>query len=235
MNPKGLRFFLDFDGTISTEDVVDKILERFADKEWRVIEKQWAAGVIGSRECLSRQMALVRAKPREFGRLLDAVNIDPYFVPFLRHARAAGVPVAVVSDGFDLVIGRVLERALGAESEIVRSIPVYSNHLEWRDGLLAAHFSEASCAHGCATCKERVIREIARPGETVVFVGDGWSDRFGASVSAFTFAKHRLLKFCREKKLPHRPYSNFKAVDAWLARETAVAAATRSAPVARTA
>jgi 2-hydroxy-3-keto-5-methylthiopentenyl-1-phosphate phosphatase len=32
-----IRFFLDFDGTIAQNDVVDLILERFADKGWKKI------------------------------------------------------------------------------------------------------------------------------------------------------------------------------------------------------
>jgi 2-hydroxy-3-keto-5-methylthiopentenyl-1-phosphate phosphatase len=49
--PSGVRVFVDFDGTISLEDTTDVILERFADPEWRKVESEWLAGIIGSREC----------------------------------------------------------------------------------------------------------------------------------------------------------------------------------------
>jgi 2-hydroxy-3-keto-5-methylthiopentenyl-1-phosphate phosphatase len=68
--PSGVRVFVDFDGTISLEDTTDVILERFADPEWRKVESEWLAGVIGSRECLARQIDLVRATPEE----LDSVG-----------------------------------------------------------------------------------------------------------------------------------------------------------------
>lgn len=66
--PSGVRVFVDFDGTISLEDTTDVILERFADPEWRTVEAEWLAGRIGSRECLARQIDLVRAS-REICKL----------------------------------------------------------------------------------------------------------------------------------------------------------------------
>ena len=63
--------FLDFDGTISRCDVVDAILEAYADPGWLQIEATWQAGGIGSRECLRAQMSLVRATRASLDRLLD--------------------------------------------------------------------------------------------------------------------------------------------------------------------
>ena len=56
-----IKFFVDFDGTITKKDVVDMILERFADPSWKTVEKDWTEGKIGSRECLTKQLALVSA------------------------------------------------------------------------------------------------------------------------------------------------------------------------------
>ena len=55
----------DFDGTITRTDVIDNILQRFADPSWQAIEAQWVQGEIGSRECLSRQLSLVNASPAQ--------------------------------------------------------------------------------------------------------------------------------------------------------------------------
>src|SRR5258708_36358064 len=61
--PLQVRMFVDFDGTIALEDTTDVILERFALPEWRVVEADWVAGLIGSRECLARQVDMIRARP----------------------------------------------------------------------------------------------------------------------------------------------------------------------------
>src|SRR3990167_7759814 len=107
-----LRFFLDFDGTITKADVVDLVLERFASPAWRDVEKEWTSGKIGSRECLGRQLGLVAAGMSELNALVDAVDVDAGFVPFLKAAHELSVPVTIVSDGFEPFIRRILERVV---------------------------------------------------------------------------------------------------------------------------
>ncbi|MGH7197743.1 MAG: MtnX-like HAD-IB family phosphatase, partial [Candidatus Omnitrophota bacterium] len=216
---KQLRFFVDFDGTITQNDVVDMILERFASREWRDIEKLWVEGKIGSRECLSRQMQLVSASDEELKKLLSEVQADPYFVSFLRTAKELGVPVSVVSDGFERVIRDILLRELGEEPELLQSLPVYANRLIRNENRFEVVFPEGPlCEHYCANCKPALIREERQDGEQVIFVGDGLSDRFAALESNFTFAKKKLLDFCRKNRIQHREYTSFKEIEAWLAK-----------------
>jgi 2-hydroxy-3-keto-5-methylthiopentenyl-1-phosphate phosphatase len=64
----------DFDGTITRTDVIDSILQRFADPSWEAIENAWLAGDIGSRECLSRQLSQVKATPTQLLDLFDNIE-----------------------------------------------------------------------------------------------------------------------------------------------------------------
>lgn len=212
-----VKFYLDFDGTIATNDVTDMVLERFADKKWQEIEKLWQAGEIGSRECLSRQIALVKAGPADLEKLCAEVRVDEGFISFLKYARSIGVPVRVVSDGFDFVIQRVLGRELREFPELLRELPVHSNRLVFTPaGPKAAFATEDVCAHGCANCKPEVIKATATPDESILFVGDGLSDRYAAMLSSVTFAKKKLLTFCRDNDLNHEPYEHFGQVEEWL-------------------
>ena len=68
--------FCDFDGTITQLDVTDQILAQLAHPSWREIEQEWMLGLIGSRECLERQIALVDAPAEELHAVIDAVAID---------------------------------------------------------------------------------------------------------------------------------------------------------------
>lgn len=215
-----LRFFIDFDGTISKNDVVDLILERFGMRQWTDIERLWLEGKIGSRECLSRQMDLVSAREEDFSALINEVEIDPAFVSFLARAKNLNVPVTIVSDGFDIVIGSILKRALSKDPELLSNLPVYSNKLIRSANGYKAQFPEGPlCEHACANCKPRVIRALSKEGEKIIFVGDGLSDRFAAAEAHLTFAKSKLLKFCQEKKIAHRPYQDFREIEAWLSSE----------------
>ena len=212
-----VQFFIDFDGTITKTDVVDKILEKFASDEWKEIEKEWIEGTIGSRECLTRQLALVSATKTEISQLISEVEIDPHFVSFLKLADQYGVSVTIVSDGFRLIIEGVLKHALKNTGDLYKFISIYANDLVWKDEHLNVAFPDgAVCQHGCANCKPRVILKRQTKGKKVIFIGDGLSDRFAAMVSDLTFAKSKLLKFCEQKNIKHKKYSNFKEIEEWM-------------------
>ena len=100
----------DFDGTIATEDVTDSLLTRFADPAWQTIEAEWKAWRIGSRECMTRQVALIRATREDIDRHLDTIEIDPDFADFVAQCRDYDVPLTVVSDGLDYPIRQLLAR-----------------------------------------------------------------------------------------------------------------------------
>ena len=211
-----LRIFVDFDGTITTRDVVDVVLEKFARKEWLDVEKDWQTGRIGSRECLTRQMNFVVAKEEELTHLIDPIEIDPFFIGFLKRSKEHGIPVSVVSDGFDLFIDQILKKNFKDSPEFLTGLPVFCNRLYWTGKGLKAVFTGPPCAHGCANCKVAVIKKYSAPEEEIIFVGDGLSDRFAAEASDLTFAKGKLLDHCKTKNISHKAYSNFGEVTEWL-------------------
>lgn len=189
-----IRVLLDFDGTITLEDTVDRLLERFAQPEWRRIERAWEAGDIGSRECLERQTALLRAAPEALDALIDAVPLDPGFAPLVRRCRDLDLELLIVSDGYDRAIRRVLSRAGLA-------IPFVSNVLQplgddrWR---LCAPSCKASCRVEAAHCKCARVP----PAGAVVLIGDGRSDFCVAHAAQYVIAKGRLAAYCKQKHLP---------------------------------
>ena len=216
-----IQFFLDFDGTITKKDVVDLILEHFASSEWRSVEREWVEGKIGSRECLTRQIALAKVTREELKKLDDHVEVDPTFFPFLKTVKDLGIPVTIVSDGFKVMIEQVLKHASKNAEGLPGPLPIFSNQLEWHGSSVQARFPEGPvCEHGCANCKPRVIASQRVPGKKIIFVGDGLSDRFAAEASDLTFAKGKLLKFCEEKNITHKKYSNFKEIEEWVLKQS---------------
>lgn len=196
------RLFIDFDGTIALADSTDDLLERFAAPGWEVAETEWLAGKIGSRECLSRQVDLLRLRPEALRAFVATVEIDPGFRDFVALAQSLGVPVAVVSDGLDLVIQGAL-RGAGL------SLPVFANTLTWRGAdrwSLAFPYSDPDCGSQSGHCK---CRSLAVDGPGAVLIGDGRSDYCGAASADFVFAKASLLDHCRAAAIPHEPFTSF--------------------------
>ena len=210
--------FSDFDGTISQVDVTDSILENFADPAWREVEDKWVRGEIGSRDCLMRQMALVKASRDELDRLIDCVPIDPGFVSFHEFARDRAAPLYVVSDGFDYVIRRLLRRAV-VSGPLRNGRDLFSSALKAVGGELRTSFPHppAGCEHGCATCKPDIMRHLGRGRRPVIFVGDGLSDRYAVHQADVVFAKGNLLDYCRKNGVDCQPWRTFADVEGALA------------------
>lgn len=195
--------FVDFDGTIACEDTTDRILERFADPGWHAIENQWKAGEIGSRECMVRQIDLIRATPAEIDAALAQVEIDPHFPDFVARCQALGLPVTVVSDGLDRNVETILKRA-------GLNLPYFANHLEWLgDDRWRLTFPHASsdCSVLSGNCKCRVTEAVR--DRLRVMIGDGRSDFCVAGRADMVLSKASLTRHCTENSLPHQPFENF--------------------------
>lgn len=195
--------FCDFDGTISTFDVTDFLLERFAAPGWEELEERWARGEIGSRECMARQVALLDCSREEFETALLEVTIDPGFSRFLQVARRLGANVTVVSDGMDRAIAFVLAR------HSIRNLPIMANRLvregERRFRLEHPH-AKAHCRAVSGTCK--CAAATGRSNRTVL-VGDGRSDFCGSGAVDLVLAKAALADHCEERLHPHLRFETF--------------------------
>lgn len=195
---------IDFDGTITRRDTTDQILERFALPEWQEIELDWLAGRMGSRECMRRQVELLRVTPAALDAFIAGIEIDWGFLSFVRICARHGVPLTVVSDGLDLTIRQVLKRVgLG-------HLPIIANHLEPVGGdrwLLSSPHAATSGDCTSGTCKCAVADGLHRP--LTLLVGDGKSDHCVAGQADLVFAKKGLIAHCRDNFLPHHPFSTF--------------------------
>lgn len=209
--------FCDFDGTVTQADVTDCILEELADPSWREVEAAWVRGMIGSRECLERQMALVQASSKQLNTLIDSIAIDPGFAAFYRFTEERGIPFYILSDGFDYVIRRVLRRA-GANGELRNGRHLFTSAMRVEGNRVKVNFphEEDVCEHGCATCKAAIIRRIGRGYHPVIFIGDGLSDRFAVEESDIVFAKSHLLSYCAKKGIRAQAFEAFAEIQARL-------------------
>jgi 2,3-diketo-5-methylthio-1-phosphopentane phosphatase len=195
----------DFDGTIAHVDVTDGVLSRFALPQWEDIEAEWKAGRIGSRECMKRQVDLLRVSRADLDAYLDTVEIDPAFPAFVADCRARGLEPVVISDGIDYSIRRILGRH-GLE-DLLRA----SNRLvPLGEDRYSLEFPDANpkCSAGSGTCKCRSSNRMAS-GRSRLLIGDGTSDFCLAGEADLVFAKHKLLQRCIERGLPHRACPDF--------------------------
>jgi len=208
------QVLVDFDGTIAPSDPTDRILERFADPTWLVVEAAWQSGRISSSVCMQRQVELLRATPEELDEEIAKVRLDPACPVFLEFCRQLDADVKIVSDGFDRVISTALEQA-------DLTVPFFANRLVWLGGhrwqLTFPHWL-GECRVGGANCK--CSHAWHRCGPRVV-MGDGRSDFCMAAAADHVIAKGALARNCLSLGRPHAEFADFDEATAslsvWLA------------------
>jgi len=214
MHPK-LAIYCDFDGTVTTRDTVDFLLEQLATPEWEDIEAQWEEGLISSRECMARQIPLIQGGWAAIESLLPEVEIDPTFAGFVQWCQSHRISLTLVSEGLDRVIHALLDRE-GIQ------LPVWANHLEENaQGKLSLSFPNAPSDPRCQSglCKCKVINQplfSSNPDIHRVVIGDGMSDRCWSEEADTLFAKSKLVQYCQENKIPFIPFDHFQTIQAVL-------------------
>ncbi len=197
----------DFDGTISLKDTTDHLLETFAMSGWEEIEQQWEQGLIGSKQCMQQQIALLDMTPQQLYKCLDQIEIDPGFLNFVKLTTIHKIPLVIVSDGMDLVIRYILSKyKLG-------HLPIIANHLvqvsenRWK---LESPNSNTACKSASGTCKCKVAQSHEQ--DHIILIGDGRSDFCLAETANYVFAKKSLIEHCRKSKILHTPFSTFSEI-----------------------
>jgi 2-hydroxy-3-keto-5-methylthiopentenyl-1-phosphate phosphatase len=168
---------MDYDSTICLTAISDEIMKEDSVRPgWKEIDDAYVEGRMGSRENLELFMPLLPGDPAPLFATAEKQPHDPAFARFVARARAAGVALEVVSDGFGFYVGHNLER-IG-----VTGMSIATSRMTWpgEHPRIEFPFGHPAC-RVCGTCKrERVLAYQAR-GFHVAFVGDGFTDRYAAA------------------------------------------------------
>jgi len=184
------QIWIDFDGTITKKDTLDELILKYSiDDSWKLIEKKWQAGLIGSRKCLEEEFALLRVTKTELQKHIENIEIDDGLFDLLNIIKTYSIPVAIVSDGIDLFINRVLA------NHGIHNIAIRSNSIEYDEPYLKliCPYSNADCITGAAHCKCLSMDVLKASAKKSVYIGDGLSDLCAAERSDFVFAKEEKL------------------------------------------
>jgi 2-hydroxy-3-keto-5-methylthiopentenyl-1-phosphate phosphatase len=208
-----LAILVDYDGTIALTDVSDTIMAEFVTGEWEEMAARYDAGLIGSRRLMELEMEMLQAAdPAAIAATAAGQPHDAGFAPFVGRARAAGIPVEIVSDGYGFFISSAMV-SLG-----LPDIPIITAETTFPGGRARIAFPNGhpEC-FVCGTCKRNRVLAHQAAGRAVVFVGDGESDRYAAGYADIVFAKRALVRLCLENSWPFQRWTELAEIDSWLA------------------
>ena len=108
---KPLAVLVDFDGTITTADIGDQVIIKFAEPGWENALLRFKAGEINVRELWSYEISLLR-KNRESEAVTYSVNsaeIRKGFREFVEYCYAQKIKIEVASSGMNFYVDSILE------------------------------------------------------------------------------------------------------------------------------
>jgi 2-hydroxy-3-keto-5-methylthiopentenyl-1-phosphate phosphatase len=211
--PSRLLALFDYDGTATTHECMEIVLQDLIGDAWRPFEDEVRRGTMGHVECLRRQVALVRAPRHEFLGALSAIaEPRPGLAMFLAAVEAGGGSAAILSAGFREAIEATWRR------HGLPPVHLYASELVGlgeNDGPpYGMHYNDllGDCPRcGPGACKATLARALRRDGDLLVYFGDGASDLCPAREADLTFARDYLAELCEAEGLPWRPLDDFAA------------------------
>ena len=205
-----LAVLVDFDGTITMQDIGDVVIETFAREDWRPVSDSFARGEISLRELWAAEVSYLRAEDndamREYAR--EVARVRPGFHEFVAYCRENEIPLEVASSGIKFYIDAVLDKA--GVKELPVASPSHAFDAQGR-GLVTFENGLRDCGI-TAMCKCERVWQQRRLGRTVLFVGDGSSDYCAALQADHVIARHRLAEYCTRENVPFTPFEHFDEV-----------------------
>lgn len=203
-----ISFLVDFDGTISKNDIGFSILNRFSVGSWKEIDEDFLAGKIGSPEAYRLILKRIKAKEEELKKfVLKVEKLDPSFKEFHSFTKKMNFPLSVVSDGFGFYIREIFKK------HCLNSSKIYANEIipSEESFELETPFGVFWCEM-CGTCKLQILRDHRENSGRIVYIGDGYSDRCAVEEADDVFSRRTLWRICAKKEIDSWFFRDFSEI-----------------------
>lgn len=217
-NCKKLCLVTDFDGTISTLDffnlVVDQLLNPDDIRPWQDYKNK----LISHAEALSRIFSRIRLSLEDFHEFIMRLPIDSSFIDTVEFCKSNDIPIFIISAGADYYINYILSK-LGVDDYVKVIANKSSYSLE--SGLTFNIDENAEFYHSnFGIDKKKVVETLKKQYKKVVFAGDGIPDEGPASVADVVFARDILKQICAKKHIQTRDFTSYKDILDYIRNDT---------------
>jgi len=209
-NSERMKVFIDFDGTITKEDVGALLFIKFGEPVAinKLVNQIDSGEITGNQGWKELFKLLPFVEQTKIDKMIDSVELDPYFHELIDFLRLNNIEFWILSDGFNYYINRIFNR------ERLDNLNIFSNTLFFdENGKIGTHypFSDEECSD-CANCKRNHILSNSADDDFTVYIGNGSSDRCPAQYCDYIFAKDTLLRFCEKERISYSPFKDFSDV-----------------------
>jgi 2-hydroxy-3-keto-5-methylthiopentenyl-1-phosphate phosphatase len=200
---------IDFDGTITMEDVSFLLLDTYVGSIWREYLKEYTSGKIPVGAFNKKVFGMMRADRKTMTDLVltsDRVKIRPGFKELMDYCKRKELKVVIVSNGLTFYIEAILEKLN------VNGLDIYAAENVFFPGGLKVRYVGPDGKEMEAGFKEAYTEMLCRQGYNVIYMGNGISDIYPSRRAKCVFATADLLERCKEEKLKCYPFKDFHDV-----------------------
>lgn len=210
MTNQRIKIFIDFDGTITKEDVGESIFHSFGDKikVEKIIDDLLCNRISAKQSWIELCNSINEVDIDLLNDLIYKIEIDPGFHNMVKFCEVHNIQIIILSDGFDYYIDRILKK------EKIDHLKYFANHLfiSPKNKLNPEFpYEDPNCINS-ANCKKNHIINNSSDEDFTIYVGDGNSDKDTALYCDLIFAKKSLLKYCEKERVSFSPYKTFDDV-----------------------
>ena len=207
-----VAILVDFDGTITTEDTNDKLIDLHMNDTIKNLWNDYRNKKISLLNLMELEFKEVKITEEEYiDFILKEFHMTEGFLEFYKNIVKNDIPFAVVSGGFDNGIKPFLAK------HGVHNVDIYANSFVFNDDITVKFYDDENpdCHGGgpWGNCKVKHYRNYKKKKEIVIFIGDGTTDKCISEVADIVFAKDDLLDYCRKKGLDCIPWENFNDIN----------------------
>ncbi|MGP9040435.1 2-hydroxy-3-keto-5-methylthiopentenyl-1-phosphate phosphatase [Cytobacillus kochii] len=200
--------FCDFDGTITNNDNIVRIMEHFGPIEAKQIKEDILAQNISIQEGVKNLFSLLPTSKKEeiIHFVLNSAEIREGFSAFVRYTHENDIPLYIVSGGIDFFLEPVLE-PYGPFTK------VFCNQASFALETIDIHYphecDELCSSQGCGCCKPTIIRKHSSPEHFNILIGDSITDFEAAKIADAVLARDFLIQKCEETGISYTPFETF--------------------------
>ncbi|MGD1118736.1 MAG: HAD-IB family phosphatase [Dehalococcoidales bacterium] len=197
---------IDFDGTVTEEDVSFLLLDTFAGGDWRKYLDEYSSGDISVGKFNKIVFGMIKADEKtltDFVLTSPRVKIRPGFKEMIAYCVKIGHRIMIVSNGLKFYIQALLKN-LGVNGLEIRAAENIFSPRGMKVRYLGPDGQEVD-----AGFKEVYTDMLCQEGYQVIYVGNGTSDIHPSRKAQYVCATADLLERCRQEKLKCYPFNDF--------------------------
>jgi 2-hydroxy-3-keto-5-methylthiopentenyl-1-phosphate phosphatase len=197
---------LDFDGTVTEEDISFLMLDEYVGHDWRKQLVKYTSGDI----TVGAFNKIVFGRMKEDEKTLTnfvlsdpRVKVRPGLKEFVDYCKSKGIEVVVVSNGLTFYIKALLKK------QGIDGLEIHAAENTFYDSGVRVSYLGPDGKEVDAGYKETYTDYLHKKGYQVIYVGNGTSDIYPSRKARYVCATGDLLKICNKEKLKCYPFNDF--------------------------